>query len=71
MKDSFIFAFKGGNNIREPVLSRVKKYDEVLFYHSAYGPVFNYDLGLTEVRQILTWMNMISTGAYKEVMKKG
>ena len=25
----------------------MKKYDEALFYHSAYGPVFNYDLGLS------------------------
>ena len=36
-KDSFIFAFKGENNFREPILSLMKKYDEELSYHSAYG----------------------------------
>ena len=42
--DSFIFSFKNKNDVRNPILSRVKNADRALFYRYKYGPTFDNDL---------------------------
>src|SRR5256885_2067672 len=49
-KDICIFSFENKEKFKDPILSRVKKYNEALFYCNEFGPAFSSDL-LLEVKE--------------------